>query len=324
MYRNLEYFYKLNYLLKRYYLNDLSISEIKLHKSRIDKNSEKYLLDKELIDACSKEVGINISNILKYNLLMLSNFRSEFTAVDNINLIQGSVYYILYCLMADKLLDDKGSLVKSKTCYYSWKNIKHFITGNKRALGDTLFDNTFKLIYENLKIAEVNKANRYYVNKIVKDSIVSEFFISNISLYDMNPSIPEKLIIDKSTRFVEASLIMTIMDLSPKIIEEAKLIAQAFSQLSAWADDLMDIYSDIENLSTNIVLYKTNINFIDQNSCCNAIDIIIDTEIMENCVKKIAENLEYIKTHCNKKLYVFSKSMLCDWFTDINNVLLLQ
>lgn len=322
MYREQEYCFKLNYLINKNLLNDFNYTQAILHKTRIYNNSKRFCLNKKLIDTCSEKVEENISNSLNYNLYMLSIFRLEFTSTKNNNLILSSVYFILYCLMVDKLLDNQGTNMKIQTNQYSWKNVRRFITGDVKSSKKTLFDEIFVFIYNNLNETNINPKFKKYVTTLAKNAIVSEFSLSNISMYDLNSNIPEKLIIDKSASFIEASLLMTVMDLNNEKMNNITRAAKALSLLLTFADDLVDLYSDIYNLRTNLVLYKTKFDFGQERTFFDAIDMIIDTEIIENCIIIMEKELHYIKTHCSKKFYMFSKALLYDWFSEIRAKLL--
>lgn len=322
MYRQQEYYFKVNHLVHQNLLNEFDNIQATLHKARIYNNSQKYTLDKKLIDSCSEKVGENLVDPLNYNLYMLSIFRSEFLSTENNSLIYASLYFILYCIMVDKLLDNQGTYIKIQTKEYSWKNVQYFINGDVKPNKNTIFDKVFMGIYNNLHKTSFNVKFKKHVDMLAKKAIVSEFYISNISTFDLNPNIPENLIIDKSVSFIEASLLMTVMDLKDSDRKNVLCAAKSLSLLLTLADDLVDLYDDIYNFRTNFFLYKTNFTFAKEHSFFDAIDYIIDTELIENHIIIMKNQLQYIKTHYSKKFYMFSKSLLFDWFSDIRDKLL--
>lgn len=326
MYRQYEYYFKLNLLLSRYHLNYFPDGSIRMHQARVDRCRREMPLDDELIEACSKLVKKEMDKNLNLNLLLLTNFREEFTHALGDELRKAGVYYILFCLMIDKLLDDNGAMERDRiNRYYAWHSLRipllrHVHTLPERSVLEKILNHMAESL-RNAGDADSLPGLRLAESRM-KDAIVSEFYIANISYYDLRPSIPERLIIDKSTRFVESSLYFAVADLELSADDRVVRVAESVAGVMALADDMMDLYEDIEASRTNLLLYRTGLDCNAEANLTRALDRILDTDLLQACVEELNRYMETIRMEGGKKLFACCRAILYGWVSELRNRIL--
>ena len=266
---------------------------------------------KELLDQISGRLGIRLHKNAVLNVEKFQLWREEFGATVDSKYVEAATYFVLYCCLADKILDTERFTQQEKERVYL--DIKNFWNSSYNKSGEFL--ELYKMRRKVLGFfAEMEKLynNRY---RILKDKIdcalASECFIYDHSLTDFDKDMNVHNVLDKSVEFVSASFLIGIGDLFEKEdIDVTDLIGEIFGYI----DDICDYVLDLETGSLNMALLicmneKKNISLEERIG-----ETVIHMDIM---ISLLEDKVIQLQKKVSTQMYLYLLDELWCWTGDI-------
>lgn len=266
---------------------------------------------KELLDQIFVKWGLTFHRNVALNLEKFQLWREGFGAVRNFEYIEVASYFVLYCCLADRILDTQRFTDQEKEIVY--QDIKNFWNGSYN--GDGEFSELHKIRKKILIFFDKNEKTQKNKYQILKDKIsralISERFMYDHSIDDFNSDMDPHNILDKSVEFVSASFLIAAWDLFGK--EEIKT-ADLIGEIFGYVDDICDYALDMETGTLNMVLFicmneRTDISTMKwMEEAAGHIEIMI--RLLENKV-------EQLRNRVDTQLYLYLLDELWNWTGDI-------
>ena len=266
---------------------------------------------KELLDRIFVKWGLTFHRNVALNLEKFQLWREGFGAVRNFEYIEVASYFVLYCCLADRILDTQRFTDQEKELVY--QDIKNFWNGSYN--GDGEFSELHKIRKKILIFFDKNEKTQKNKYQILKDKIsralISERFMYDHSIDDFNSDMDPHNILDKSVEFVSASFLIAAWDLFGK--EEIKT-ADLIGEIFGYVDDICDYVLDMETGTLNMVLFicmneRTDISTMKwMEEAAGHIEIMI--RLFENKV-------EQLRNRVDTQLYLYLLDELWNWTGDI-------
>lgn len=266
---------------------------------------------KELLDQIFVKWGLTFHRNVALNLEKFQLWREGFGAVRNFEYIEVASYFVLYCCLADRILDTQRFTDQEKEIVY--QDIKNFWNGSYN--GDGEFSELHKIRKKILIFLDKNEKTQKNKYQILKDKIscalISERFMYDHSIDDFNSDMDPHNILDKSVEFVSASFLIAAWDLFGK--EEIKT-ADLIGEIFGYVDDICDYVLDMETGTLNMVWFicmneRTDISTMKwMEEAASHIEIMI--RLLENKV-------EQLRNRVDTQLYLYLLDELWNWTGDI-------
>lgn len=262
----------------------------------------------QIIDCIELKYGISLHKSAKINIEKFSIWCKECGSQINKEYIQIATCFVLYCCLADKVLDSEKYSLNYK--YMVYRDLENFIKMSDTVTGDLyeLYE-LRKKIQDFIKVKQQSgNSNILLIKEKINRAVRSEQFMATHSTNDFDVSIKESLITDKSIEFVSAAFLIAAYDtINEQVVEVSETIGKIFGYI----DDICDYVSDMETESLNSLLFV----------CPKASEISGNmewtTEKVDLAIKILEKEVSKLKKAVGKEMYVFILNELWDWMADV-------
>lgn len=229
------------------------------------------------------------------------------------NYLDTAINFNVFCCLVDTILDEGSEEITFDSVIQriKWSKVRQYFDGTEYKKDVDVLDYLYKEIAEGFSL--LKKEDEQFHNEIIENvgmALESEIYVSTHKLTETDPNmtkeISQKLLIDKSTKFVKACF--QIAAFSAKDKEKLNKCSDCLATAFWLIDDIADLYEDINNKSKNSILNK----YLDETKDIEqAIDKVIDD--LEDYVDILAGCLKELKNNVGEELYYFLKYHICNW-----------
>lgn len=262
----------------------------------------------QIMNRIELKYGISLHKSAKINIEKFYIWCNECCGQINKEHIQTATYFVLYCCLADKILDSEKNFLNYK--YMVYRDLENFIKMSDTVTGD-LYEmyELRKKIQGFIKVKQQSgNSNILLIKEKINRAVRSEQFMATHSINDFDVSIKESLITDKSVEFVSAAFLIAVYDtINEQVVEVSETIGKIFGYI----DDICDYVSDMETESLNSLLFV----------CPKTSEISGNmewtTEKVDLAIKTLEKEVSKLKKTVGKEMYVFILNELWDWMADV-------
>lgn len=266
---------------------------------------------KELLDQIAVRYGITFHKNAVLNLEKFQLWRENFGVFEDSENAEAATYFVLYCCLADKILDAQRFTRQEKEIVY--QDIKNFWNYSYNEKGK--FSELYKIRKKTLDFltrkGKVQKERYKILRDKIDRALISECFMYNYSLKDFKSDMDMHNILDKSVEFVSASFLISIWDIFGKEeIETTDLIGEIFGYM----DDICDYVLDLETGTLNLALFicvNEKADFLLRERIAESVS---NTEVM---IGLLEDKVKRLQNRIGTQMYLYLLDELWNWTGDI-------
>lgn len=286
----------------------------------IEMPKERFSWFYELLDCVEKNYGFDMQKILlpNYNKFML--WQECFMQECKPENIEIAMQFIVFCCLADKILDSKRFSAEQKTTVMNKLNIKHF-TSNSEYISnefqelDRLLNNIRRFME---KLGNKNAVELKKIWDCMERAFQSEIYMASVPLLQREKSDQSRfgLLTDKSVQFEIAAFLLASLGENTANTQKAALdVANIFWQI----DDLCDLTEDIKAKRRNSMLFlcvqeKNELTLAERAQKC--------VENAEKFILMLEENIRLLKMDSNDAFYTYVVNEVWEWCSHVRTVAL--
>ena len=286
----------------------------------IEISKEQFRWFYELLDCVEKKYGFDMQKILLPNYNKFVLWQKCFMQEYKIENIEIAMQFIVFCCLADKILDSKRFLIEQKEVVIHKLNIKHFISNSDYVSDefqelDRLLNNIRRFIEKHM---HKNSVELKKILDCMECAFRSEIYMATVPLLHKEKFDPAKrcLLIDKSVQFETAAFLLASFGANSARTQKAALdVANIFWQI----DDLCDLMEDIKAKRRNSMLFL----------CVHESNELTLAERAHKCVENAEEyiimlekNIWLLKQDANDAFYTYILNEVWEWCSYLRSVVL--
>lgn len=281
---------------------------------------EQFMWLYELLDCVEKNYGFDMQKILLPNYNKFTLWQECFMQECKPENIEIAMQFIVFCCLADKILDSKRFLIEQKAAVIDKLNIKHFTSKSEYVSNefqelDRLLNNIRRFMK---KQRNENSVELKKILDCMECAFQSEIYMARVPLLQKEKLDQSRLCLltDKSVQFEIAAFLLASFGENTARTQKAALdVANIFWQI----DDLCDLIEDIKAKRRNSMLFV----------CVHELNELTLAERAHKCVENaekfiimLEENIRLLKMDSNDAFYTYVLNEVWEWCSYVRTVAL--
>lgn len=262
-----------------------------------------------LAEQIKSQFGISMFNLISVNYTQFTIWRKSMNFPEFTQAVDASTYFVMFCCLADKILDSSHFSYNLKKIICERLDIKLMLK-NKVDFKQTIYLGAFDELFMRFcglfrKIYSEKSCFRNLIIKKINEAFISEryMFENPLKEYDSIDSIHH--LTGKSIEFESASFLIASADNKNNIMEIINIISKIF-----WlADDICDMPEDIKNRQKNSLIFMNKPE--NTEICLNEINL---REILDNAVSLLEYYISELKNMVDSEFYYLIMFQIYEWF----------